>query len=207
MGDDQSRHRRGHEEALEPGERIEIEMIGGLVKEQQVRFINQKRGEPKPGPLTATQRGKRLVVAKSDQPQPSEHLTLTRLALSAAQFFDACDSLFIIGQGKWEVGRANTPGGRRLDRPQRLRARRCSEHLADRRLIVAVLSKLANLRARRNRDGAGISPIDARDEVKDRRLAAAIGANEPNMLHGIDPNTAVSEDGSRPRCFAKEANL
>ena len=53
VADDDERARPAVEQVLEPGQRVDVEVVGGLVEQQDVRLGHQQPGQLQPAPLAA----------------------------------------------------------------------------------------------------------------------------------------------------------
>ena len=55
MGDHDQRGRAGHQVLGQPGDRLDVEVVGGLVEDDQVVLVEQQRGQRAAPPLAAGQ--------------------------------------------------------------------------------------------------------------------------------------------------------
>ena len=74
VADDDHRHRLPRQVVLEPGGRLDVEVVRGLVQEHQVGALEQQLGEHQPRLLAARERPGRTVEVGRREPQAAEDL-------------------------------------------------------------------------------------------------------------------------------------
>src|SRR5439155_12638191 len=83
VGDDQNGAWVALYEALKPFERLDVEVVGRLVEQQQLRLAQQQRRQPEAGLLPAAESRDRCRWVDRAQPQPLDHRRRAVLALVA----------------------------------------------------------------------------------------------------------------------------
>ncbi len=84
--DEQQRSRIAREPVLEPQHGVEIEVIGGLVEQQEVRAAHQGLREIEPHSPAAREPGDRTLVGRCGKPEPREQCRGARSCRVAADF-------------------------------------------------------------------------------------------------------------------------
>ena len=121
VGDHDQRLPAGPEVLGQPGDALDVEVVGRLVQHQQVGAGDQGRGQRDPAALAAGQPLDRGVQADPGQPEPAEHLAHRRVAGPLVHLRRTRP-----GRRRGRccragrcAGRRTRPGGRRSGRPGR----------------------------------------------------------------------------------------
>ena len=165
----------------EPEHALEVEVVGRLVEQQDVRLREQHRGERHPHPPAAGEFGERPVLRRLVEAEAAEDAGRARrrgvgVDVDEARL-DVGDPLGVAGAlGLGDQRRALGVGG---------------EHEVDQRLGPAgrLLLDAAEPRVLRGRDRAGLGRQFAADQPEERRLAGAVAADE------ADPRAARQRRG------------
>ena len=104
MGDDDQRTLPAQQGLFQPLDRFQVQVIGRLVQQQQVRLAQDQLGQQRPGALAAAQVRQRLVVLVLVEAQPTQHLGDADLVVVAAGHFEGhlglavgCQQVVIVG--------------------------------------------------------------------------------------------------------------
>jgi hypothetical protein len=177
VADQEQRARVAAQVRLEPGDRLEVEVVGRLVEQHQVRLGEQDRGQRHPHPPAARERGERERLCRLVEAQALEDRGGSRGRGIRADRGEAVVDLAQAGgvdAGRRRLGqqpRALLVGGEDgLDR----------RGLAARRLLCHHADPCARPEPHGARVGLGL----ARDEAEQGRLAGAVAADEAHALPG-----------------------
>ena len=188
MRDDEQRAVEGGEELLEPGEAVGVEVVGGLVEQQDVGVLEQRRRPAARGPARR-RRGAAAGGAGSrwSMREPAPDLLGARLGRPRAGRLGARR-----GRGRRRRGRPGSLRALRAPRPASPRASRSrSSSVACRRAPPAAGSR----RSRRRRDRAAVGLLAPGQQAQQRRLAGAVGADEAGALAGVEGQRQPFEEG------------
>ena len=197
--------RVGVQVLLEPVARLEVEVVGRFVEEQQVRLLQQQLGE-RDAHLPAAREGFGLALEvaarEAEALQDGRGLQLDRIAVTEAEAIlevaVAAEhrSVFRLGDGR--VAQAVLEDVHlRLHREQIGEgAARFFEHrLAG--VVEAVLRQVADRQRRRLEDRAGVRLVEAGHHLQQRGLAGAVGSAEADALAHRDlPRHMVEQDAT-----------
>ena len=116
---------------LEPFERVEVEVVGRLVEQQQVRVGDDQAGQRRPGLLAARQRRRRFRPLVAGEPEPGQRGLDPLVERVAAEDLVLVLELGVGGLGDAAVafhrGQALAPSGRGARRRSGRRSRRSGE--------------------------------------------------------------------------------
>ena len=189
------------EEAFEPDDRLDVEVVGRLVHQQHVGAAEQHPGHRHPHLPAARQRADVAVDALVVEAEAVQDLARLRLEGVAAEmvvgllhFAEAGqDPVQIAGLGRVrqvvlqllelvvQVADAAAAGNRLVEhRPAR--------HLLD------VLAEVADRQPLRHRHVALVGGLLADDHPEQRGLAGAVGADEPDLFTGVELEAGVDEE-------------
>ena len=84
--------------AFQPFGGLQIEMVGRLVHQQQVRFLQEQASQQAAGALPAAQVRQRQVMLGRGKSQPGQHLADAQFPVVAAGRFESCLQRSILGQ-------------------------------------------------------------------------------------------------------------
>ena len=110
MGDDHGAAGALGDEALQPGEAVEVEVVGRLVEQQDVEAREQDRRERGARRLAAGQRGGLQVEQRRVEPEVAQDGLGARLEVGAAEREPALERVGVAVRGAGRVGRHR--GGR-----------------------------------------------------------------------------------------------
>jgi hypothetical protein len=190
MRDDHDRARERPQPVLEPEHGIEVQVVGGLVQQQQVGTAHEAAREveahaPAAGEARDMARLRRLVEA-----QAREQRLRARARLVAA---DVVVVRHQLGQSLAVLVRHP-----RLDLAQ---LRVAVHHEVERRPLHRgrLLRDVREHPGRRQRNLARVRVQLAADDREEARLAAAVRADEPHLLAGVDVHRgALQQDSGAP---------
>ena len=165
------------QELLQPGQAVEVEVVGGLVEQQDRRAREQHAGEQRTRRLAARERAERRVERHVGDAQRGARAVELRLQRPAAERAEALLRLAVGGQR----GRVVEP----LLEPFQLAVQ--PPHLAERRTEQPVdrqvrsrrlLGQVADPVTRPERDRSAHRNLDAREQAQQGRLAGAVRPDE-----------------------------
>ena len=170
--DDDEAARVAGQVVLEPEQRLEVEVIGRLVEEQEGRFADEQAGEVRAHDPPAGERLGELVVVGLAEAEAGEDLL-------GAGLEGVVDVPVVV-----VLGLELAAAGRDLE--DRL--------VADR---GALLREEAEVRAALPFDQAVIRVVFAQDDIEEGGLAGAVGADEAETVGAGDVQRHVREQGAR----------
>ena len=183
MADDDHGARIIRQMVLEPQRAFEIEIVGGLVEQQQIGRRKQRRGErhahaPAAGEFRA---GAGLIGGrKSEAGQDRGRARRRRMGVDVDEAgLDFGDPVRIVRGFGFAQQRVALEVGLQHDVDQAFGA------------VGRFLREAADAPARRNRDAAGFERQVAADRVKQRRFADAVAADKADARAGHDLHGAV----------------
>ncbi len=162
MGDDDEAGagagERGGEVLGEPGDALDVEVVGRLVEEQQVGSGDEEGGEGHPAPLSAGERADR-------RPQAADHRRVETAEQPGEDVADAGVGRPLVLREVAEHGLVH--GGRGIE--------------------GVVLAEDPHPQAARARDPSVVDGPRSREHAQQRRLAAAVAADDPDAVAPRDP--------------------
>ena len=200
MRGDEQRAAPPAEVLLEPLERVEVEVVGRLVEQQQVRIGDDQPGQRRPRLLAARQRGRRLrplVAGEAEAGQRALDPLVERVAaedlepvqeLGVGAARRPVPSRSIAGQ---PLGHPLEVGGARPDR--RPQVRRGHERLVE----VRLLGEQPEGQAALAMDLAAVGLVAPGGEPQQRRLAGAVRPDEADPVAERDRRVDRVEDDER----------
>ena len=158
---------------LQPQRAFEVEIVGRLVEQQQVRLRKQHGGQRHAhAPAAGEGRGRPLLrlVVEAEAGKDGRRARLGRMRVD-------------VGEPHVDLGDAVRVGGGLFLGQQRRALDVGLEHDLDQRLLGArrFLRHLADARVLRQADRAGLGLKVAGDGAEQRRLAGAVAADEPGL--------------------------
>ena len=186
------------EEVLEPAPALDVEVVGRLVEEQEVRLLEEEPRQPHARALAAghlADQDPELVVREAEAMERLVDPVVDRVAAGALHLL--LDLRLALHQ------RVDVGVGLRHLLVQRLHlavelvealegaARGVAQRVGG--LEPRVLRQVAHARAARERDGAEVGLPHARDQLHERALAAAVSPDEPHLLAGLDGDGGAVE--------------
>ncbi len=100
MGDKEQGGRKAQEELFQPVDGLDVQMVGGLVQEQQIRFADQSPGKKNPS-FESAGKGRELLVRR--ELQPGKDRVHPLLGLPAVCGIQGMLGLFQFGQDRLGV--------------------------------------------------------------------------------------------------------
>ena len=189
--DQQDRAGIGLQIALEPHQRIEVEVVGRLVEHQQVGLLDEQAGEVCAHHPAAAHRAQGPVEIPFAERQPAQNCFGPRLELVAAErLIPRLHGVKIFRLGI-------VAGIERLHPPLKLDdfrrdPRRQLQHrlVADRR---GFLRQMADRRLALDRHFARVRRVASEDQREQRGLARAVRADQPDAVVAVDLERHVLE--------------
>ncbi len=179
------------EPVFEPQHGIQIEMIGRLVEQQQVGAAHQRLREIEAHPPAAGEALHRLVVARFGEAQPGEQ---RRGACAGAVAADGVETMMQVGQRFAAVGRVAIGGGERGFDLRAVRDRRRARSRARGAATAGVsCATCAIVHAGGSVDRSRVGKELLADRGEEARLAAAVGADQPELVSGVDRQVGAFE--------------
>ena len=182
---------------LKPPQRFEVEMVGRLVEQQQVRLLHEQPGQIRPHHPAAAHRLQRTIEIPFAKRQPVQDVLRFRFELISAQFVEP--RLHLVEIVRLRV----VPGLERLQPPLQLRdlrrdRRRQLQHrfLADRRRF---LRQMTERRVAFDVHLAGVRRVVTQHEREQRGLPCPIRPDQPNPVAAIDLQRRVFKQNARSK--------
>ena len=183
MADDDHRARIVRQMVFQPQRAFEIEIVGRLVQQQQIRRREQRRGERHAHAPAAGKFGDRPGLVRGRKSEPAQDRRRARrrgMGIDIDQpGLDLGDTIGIVGGFGLMQQRIALQIGLQHDVDEAFRA------------VGGFLRQAADAPARRQRDAAGLHRQLAADGVKQRRFADAVAADETDARAGHDLHRAV----------------
>ena len=198
VGDDHGAARALGDEALQPLQAVEVEVVGRLVEQQDVEAREQDRRERGAGGLPAGERGRLQREQRRVEPEVAQHRLGARLEVGAAEREPALERVGVGVRGAGLLGRHRV--GRLVH--ERVGGRDAG---AAREVVVDALagSAVGLLRqvaggAGRQADRAPVGAVDAGEQAQQRRLPGPVGADHAEDVAGRDGRRDAGEHRRRP---------
>ena len=179
------------DEALEPVEAVEVEVVRRLVEQEHVEAGEQNRGQPGPRGFAAGER-RRLLVERDGEPELGARRPRSRLEIGASEREEALErSCVRVGapgggvpfDGRLGIGDAGTTG---QVRQQRLAG-----------TPVVLLGQVADRQCRgRSLDPSLVRLVEPGEQAEQRRLAGPVGADEPEPRTRPERQVDMVENGA-----------
>ena len=192
-------HRAGRvvHESLEPVEAREVEVVGGLVEEEDVEPTEQDRRERGAGRLAAGERADLYVHAVGREPDVGQHGFGPRVEIGTTEREEAVERLGVrVGDGRIRGHRL----GERVECVARLGHSSAAREVRAQGLAgprVGLLREVADgQRRRRPLDSAGVWRLLPREDAQERRLADAVRPDHAEPVTGRNRERHVVEDGA-----------
>ena len=207
MADHDQRRGARSEVGLEPRQRVEIEVVGRLVEQQQVGARQQHPGHQRAHPPAAGEGAHRPREVGRREAEPGEHDLRPRLERVAARPLEERALLPVrVGQAVDALLLARRRG-RDRDRLGQLVALaaepphvvgRHQRRLEDRRvggqLGLDLLRQIGHAQAAAAVHRPLVRLVEAGHDSEERRLAAAVGTDEPVAVAGVDRPGDLAEE-------------
>ena len=187
VGDQQQRAGIAAEPVLEPQHRVEVEVVGRFVEQQQVGAAHQRLREVQAHPPAAGEARHRIAVARVGKSQAGEECGGARACGVPADRLEAMMQLRQRLAAGVRVGVVGGLGLREpaLDLPQLAVAveHELDRGRGDRRRF---LRDVGDRPARGQRDRARVGQDLAANEREQARLAAAVRPDQPRLVPGVE---------------------
>ena len=191
MRDDREPAREAVDEALEPVEPVEVQIVRRLVEQEHVEAGEQDRRQPGPRRLAARER-RRLLVERDGQPELRARRARPRLEICASEREEALE------RSRVRIGAP--AGGVPLDGRLRVGDTGAAGKVGQERLPrapVVLLRQVADgQRCGRPLDPALVRLVEPCEQAEQRRLAGPVGADEPEPRARAERQVDVVEDGA-----------
>ena len=182
------------DEALQPREAVEVEVVGRLVEQQDVEAREQDRGQRGTRGLAAGERHGLEVQQRRVQPEVAQDGLRARLQVGAAEREPGLERLGVAVRGAGRIAREIVRGG--LD--ERVGG---GDAGAPRQVVVQPLAGRAVGLLRQIAGGAGRQPhvalvglVEPGEQPQQRRLARPVGADDAQHIARGDGDRHPGED-------------
>ena len=198
VGDGHDRARVLLQEPLQPVDRLGVEVVGGLVEEQQVGVGEQQPAQRHPAPLAARQRGHVGVVGRAAQ---GVHGDLdVAVEVPRVGGVDLVLQLGLEGAHLLVVGVGVAPHGHDLVVPVEEGPHRghAVEHVADHvlgRVELRLLGEEAGAEARREAGLTAEAVVEAGHDPQEGGLAGAVGPDHADLGAGVERQRDALQHG------------
>ncbi len=186
---------------LQPDDRFDIQVIGRLVHQQHIRPSQQHPRQRHAHLPAAGQRAHVAIDLVVFKAQPMQHFARLRLQRVAAQMLVLFLHLAEALQNAIHLVRALGIFHGALQRFQLMmqiaRAAAARDRLIQHRPalhLLHVLPEIADVQPLGNRDLAFVGLLFADDHAEERRLARAVGANQADLLAGVQLKRSVDKN-------------
>ncbi len=201
VADDQHGALVARDKATQPLNALEVQVVGGLVEEQQIRMAQEQLGKRNAHLPAARELRTRAVEVVRVKAKTREDLLRVAFQLVAAQVFKAVLNVAVLFKQCINVA----AGFGDLSNLE-LKLLSAFPHLGD--LVrrgddlfedggiaceVGFLLQVTYLGALGKLDGSAIGRVDAHDDFEHRGLARTVGANESVALSGVDLKGRTAE--------------
>ena len=194
MRDDEDRAGEAGQELLQPGQAVEVEVVGRLVEQQDRRPREQDAGQQRARRLAARQRAERRVERHVGDAERGARAVELGLERPAAERAEALLRLAVGGQRR-RVGEQRFEPLELAVQPPDL-AERGAEQAVDRQLRPRrLLGQVADPVSGPERDRAALRSVDAGQQAQQRRLAGAVRAHEAHTPVARQGQAERFEDG------------
>jgi len=205
VADGQHRAVEGLEEALQPFHRVDVQMVGRLVQDEQVGRFQQQAAQQGAGALPAGESGQRALVLVRAEAQASQH------HLNAALILKAAGVLVTLLEGAvgFDQGAVIRPADHLVLQPGQARfhlpqGAEDAQHLLVERVIAGQLRALrqeADAQAAGAGDRPGGGRVQPDDQVKQGGLADAVGADQGDARVTRDAGANPGKDVAGPEAL------
>ena len=202
VGDDQDRAGIVAQVAFEPADGLRVEMVGGLVEQQEVRLLEQQPAERDPAPLAAGERRHVGVVGRAAQRVHG----LIDLGIEVPQSLGLD---LVLQLGHLVRGLVRVVHGELVVAVEdRFLWRDAFHHVLAhgfRRIELRLLLEVAHARALGHPAFTGELLVDAAHDAQQRGFAGAVDAEHPDLGIGIEGQIDVLQDLAVARIGLREA--
>jgi hypothetical protein len=200
--DHDHRGRLAAQPGFEPHHGVQVEVIGRLVEQQQVGRSQQCAGEREPVAPASRELRDRAAAVRCRKPQAVHHRRGLRDDRPFVEFRQRGKRvrqphLVVAGFGSGQFGAR--AGQRRM----------AGDDIVERALATGldVLRNVGDAFGRRRLERAGFEPELAQDRREQRRLAATVGADQPDALAGAPDQRDAAVQRARAAASATSISL
>ena len=188
VADDQHRALEAQEPGLQPDQRVQVQVVGGLVEQQQVARAHQRARELQPHAPAAREAVDRQIQLADPEAQAEQQRLRTRAGVEGAGFGQAR-----MGLADGVAVAAGLGLGQRGARGHQRRV--ALEHELGRAGLGLghVLRDLGDAPARRHLDVAGVRVQPVGQQREQRGLARAVAPDQRGLLAGLERERGVVE--------------
>ncbi len=185
VGHDDRAAAKGQQQLLEPGDGVEVEVIGRLVEQQDLGARDQRLGQRDALERAARELADALLAGQPEALQRGLH---ARFPVPAVERLQAClqrvevDAVGMRLVGRAQRARLGDAVGHRL------------EH-AGRTVEDRLLRDIAHAQPRRELQQAVVGALQPGDDLEQRGLAAAVAPDQPEPLAGFEREAGAVEQG------------
>ena len=195
----------GGDEAAQPLDTFEVEVVGGLVEQQDVGMAEEQLGQRDTHLPATGELGTRLIEIRGLKTQTGKNLTRVALEFVATQTLEAVLHMTIlVKHSLGNLAGLSSLGNLELKLlgalPHRLDFNRSVHNLLDDGGITGkfgLLLEIADIGILGKRNGPRIGAVDAHDDLEQRRLAGTVGTDKGVPLAGIHLERGTREQGPR----------
>ena len=203
--DDHDRSRVGAQEALEPGDRGQVQVIGGLVQQKQVGACRQQLGQFQSHQPPARELAQGPVPQLPADSQPGQRGSKLCLGFESARVLEGGVQAVVAPEERLrqrcfaaaeagDLGLGGADLGLQLAQRSQ-RQGRFFEHRA-RTQVINLLAQIPPPGVLAQPDPALVGFVELRQEAQQGRLAAAVAAHQADAIPVGDPQRDVLEQGS-----------
>ncbi len=198
VGDGDGGAAPGTQVLLQPVQGGGVEVVGGLVEQQDLRRARQQRGQPQPDLLPAGERGDGAVAVDQAQAEAAQGALGPGVGLVAAAQFEEGQQVAVLGQGRRVAG-----GHRGLQVAQAAFDGAQSGEAAVEDLLDGhgrgqplLLGEVAHAAGGLDDDLALVGAVHPGEEAQQGALAGAVLADDPGALTRAEGAGDRGEDGT-----------
>ncbi len=219
MGDQQHRRGRAPQPVADEAEGAIVEVVGGLVEQEQIGSGEQQPGERHPGRLAAADLGDRTPQLGGAQAHAGEQGVALGRELPGGEGAEPLDDVAVLGDAVGAGQRLGVGGERVVPavEPGPLSGA-CLEVLGDRPRRLqrgGVLAEVAAARVLRRGDRAADAQVlgwlgaaqAGEDGLEEAGLAAAVGTHQPDPASGLDAEAHPVDEGAPGRLQGEALDL
>ena len=207
MRDRDHRSGRREDESLQLFEAGKVQVVCGLVEEQNIETAQQDRGECSPCELTAAQSRHLNIEPVGQHADVGADLTHACVEVGATEREKVVERVRILVHQRWIGGEPLRPV---VERVAGFLYPRATSQVRGERLTGAAirfLGQQADGRARRDPfHASGIREFSAGQDPEQRRLADPVRADNPHPLAGGDAQRDVVEDDGTTERYGDRAS-
>ena len=191
------------EKVLQPGERVQVQVVGGLVKQQQRGLFEEQLGEQQPHDPAAREVPHRPVQVPGGETQAEQHPLDLRADAEHVATLEGVLQVPLQGEQRVDLRAVRVEQGQFLAHPVELFL--LGEHvvkgglgLVEQAAAVQVdghlLRQIGHRKPRGAADDARVHVLLAAHDAEEGGLAGAVDAGQPHPVAGVDLDGDVAED-------------